>query len=284
MLLNELKQITEKDRQRKFQADYIKNHLKEYLQVYVLNYIYTSKKYTDRLIFTGGTCLRHVYGLNRLSEDIDLDCLDDVNTRSIQNELFDYFGKRYLYKGLYITRHQNGKQLRLKFPVLKELKLAKDSESDLLFVKVDFSDLESINYKVLTTLKSLYGFNYLVTHYDLPTLMAGKISAIFQRQRLVGKQNREIIKGRDYFDLLWYLQKGVVPNLKVVRDKLNEEIFMDDLIRRLNQKVDLATSKYPSDFKKDIIPFIENPDIVDKYVEKYKENYLESVKYLTGKK
>ena len=50
----------------------IRNKLKEYLQDIILYIIYSNKKYKD-LIFYGGTLLRKVYGLNRLSEDLDFE-------------------------------------------------------------------------------------------------------------------------------------------------------------------------------------------------------------------
>ena len=56
---------------------FIRNVLKEELQNFILNFIYTSK-YKD-LIFTGGTCLRKNYGLNRLSEDLDFDYINKLN-------------------------------------------------------------------------------------------------------------------------------------------------------------------------------------------------------------
>ncbi|KKR75172.1 MAG: hypothetical protein UU18_C0012G0013 [Parcubacteria group bacterium GW2011_GWB2_40_8] len=50
-------------------ALYKRNLLKEYLQVLVLDYIYSSDKYSG-LVFYGGTCLAHCFGLPRLSEDL----------------------------------------------------------------------------------------------------------------------------------------------------------------------------------------------------------------------
>lgn len=46
--------------------------LKEYLIKDILAFIYRHSQYR-KLSFYGGTCARVVYGLNRLSEDIDLD-------------------------------------------------------------------------------------------------------------------------------------------------------------------------------------------------------------------
>ncbi|MFH2062030.1 MAG: nucleotidyl transferase AbiEii/AbiGii toxin family protein [Candidatus Beckwithbacteria bacterium] len=280
MIIDELKEIVRNETQKGFSNAYIKNSLKEYLQVYILNYIYTSDKYKQALIFTGGTCLRHCYGLNRLSEDIDFDQKTTINTNDLKRDLFDYFKKNYLYKDLKISVKQKGRQLLLKFPVLKALELASESESDLLYVKLDISLNESKNFQVKTTLKNLYGFNYIMLHYDLPTLMAGKISAIFQRQRFWGKTNQETIKGRDYFDLLWYLDQKVVPNMKRVNDSIEENINLKELVNRLNKKVLLATGKFKLDLKRDLLPFISNNLIIDDYLKSYRQNYLSKVKYL----
>lgn len=46
--------------------------LKEVLHAHVLDYLYNHPIYR-RLNFYGGTCLHVVYGLNRLSEDLNLD-------------------------------------------------------------------------------------------------------------------------------------------------------------------------------------------------------------------
>ena len=60
---------------------YKRNLLKEYLQVLILDFIYSSPKYGG-LIFYGGTCLAHCFGLRRLSEDIDF--VDDKKEIDIE--------------------------------------------------------------------------------------------------------------------------------------------------------------------------------------------------------
>ena len=46
--------------------------LKDVLQAYVLDFLYNHPAYRH-LNFYGGTCLHVMYGLNRLSEDLDFD-------------------------------------------------------------------------------------------------------------------------------------------------------------------------------------------------------------------
>ena len=73
---------------------YLRNLLKEELQVFVLYFIYTGKH--KDLIFTGGTCLRKFYNLPRLSEDLDFDIKDkDFDFLKFQSDLKNYFIKDY---------------------------------------------------------------------------------------------------------------------------------------------------------------------------------------------
>jgi predicted nucleotidyltransferase component of viral defense system len=282
MIISELEAIVIKEKQKGRLDAFIKSALKEYLQVYVLNFIYTEKAYSDKLIFTGGTCLRHCYNLNRLSEDIDLDQIKMINLNQLKDNLLDYFKRKYLYQDLKIAIKQQGKQLLLKFPVLQTLKLADLSASDWLYVKIDLAPVGSKNYQTQTSLKNLYGFNYITTHYDLGSLMAGKIAAVLGRRRFQGKENQEIVKGRDYFDLLWFLDKKTDLNFKMLNDLLKEKkaLTKQELVDRLNNKVRLATTKFKLSFKQDLQPFIENNLIIDDYVDNYLKNYQEKVKYL----
>ena len=68
---------------------------------------------------------------------------------------------------------QRGNQIVLKFPVLHKLGLAKNNKSNLLYVKLDFSKNPSKYFDLQTTSKSIYGFNFVAKHYDLPSLMSG---------------------------------------------------------------------------------------------------------------
>lgn len=51
----------------------------------------------------------------------------------------------------------------------------------------------------------------MIKHYDIETLMAGKMIACLERVFKKGDTGIEI-KGRDFYDLIWYMEKGVDPN------------------------------------------------------------------------
>jgi predicted nucleotidyltransferase component of viral defense system len=252
---------------------YIRSTLKEYLQTLILEYIYTSKEYNSNFIFTGGTCLRHVFGLERLSEDLDFDLLEDIDSTKLAENIQKYFVSNMKYNDFDIAVKQKGRQILLKFPCLKKLGLVDENESNLLHIKMDLLKVVGSSYELEKTAKSIFGLNFVVLHYDLPSLFATKITALLTRNLLFGKEDREIIKGRDFFDLLWYLKNDVKVNLAFVQERLGEKVTEKELKKRIEEKVRLATTKFKNDFKNDLLPFIENPEFVLNYIENYASEF-----------
>ena len=273
MIDQELENIVRTLREKRLHDAYTRNALKEYLQVSVLYFLYTSPTYRQKLIFTGGTCLRHFYGLERLSEDIDFDCIDALPSRKLLGDLERFFHSKYHYRDLQTALKQNGNQILLKFPVLKKLGLASENESDFLYIRLDLAILPSENYSILTTSKSSFGINYAAKHYDLSSLMAGKLHAILKRTYLKGKENRSVIKGRDYFDLLWFVKQGVCPNIQRLADMLGENINWQALEAQVDEKVAMFVSKHKSEYRADMTPLIQNPDILEIYIDNYEQEY-----------
>ena len=270
MIINYIQEIIQAEKLKGSNELYIRSAIKEYLQILVLQFIYTNSDYKSSLIFTGGTCLRHFYGLERLSEDLDFDKVNYLNVEKLASDIQEYFVSSLQYKDLQISIKQQGKQILLKLPILRNLGLATESDSDLLYVKSDISEILGKSYKTEKTAKSAFGYNFVALHYDLPSLFAGKITAILTRNLLTGRENSQTIKGRDFYDLLWYLKKGVRVNLQLVREKLNEsELDIASLNLRISEKVNLACTKNKSNFKTDLIPFITNPGFVTDYVENF---------------
>lgn len=280
MIIEEMRSLVNKPSVQNKSSLYIRSLLKEFLQIYVLNFIYLNQKYNKVFVFTGGTCLRHCFGLNRLSEDLDFDLKKPINMTELKNSIEIYFKTEFMYEDLLTSVLQKDRQLLLKFPVLRDLGLATQSESDLLYVKIDLSPMTSDIFDENTTLKSINNFNYLVTHYDLPSLMANKIVTVLTRQRFLGKENTKVIKGRDYFDLLWFLNKNTIPNLARVNDLLKSSYSIPGLLNLLDEKVKIATTVSKQYFKQDLTPFVDNPLILDGYLESFETNYNQSKMYL----
>jgi len=243
-----------------------RNVLKNYLQILVLDFIYADRKYSQ-LIFYGGSCLAHCYKQPRLSEDLDfVDLKKEIEIPELAEDLERYFKKN---TDLEVKAVPQKFRIYLKFPLLRELGLAGKSESDLLFLKIEiFKKFDfCTDYKI--EIIPLFKFNrtVLVKTFDLPTLMATKIQAVLLRKwEKTDKSGKTLatVKGRDYYDLLWYLEKGVMPNFKCMKGITNKEEFKEQLLSAI-MKVDTRSIRI------DLESLIDNPELVKNLSKNIKE-------------
>jgi len=268
MIIQELKTIVTNKIEADVPKEVIRNLLKQHLQYYFLNFLYNSE-YGRHLIFIGGSALRVCYGLNRLSEDIDMDTEQGatIDKKELAEDILKYFKQKLLVDNVEYSISGFYEKIYFKFPILKELGLANDNDSDKLYVKLEISDAISGTYQTDLTSVSALGFNFIIRNYNLETLMASKICAIFTRKYFRGDDDNFNFKGRDYFDLLWYLQKGIVPNMEFIKDTLKID-SLEELYLKLNDLVQKIDVKY---LKEDLIPLFEDGAFIDNYCEHYKE-------------
>lgn len=235
-----------------------RNLLKEYLQIVVLNFIYSHKDYSQ-LLFYGGSALAHCFDLQRLSEDLDfIDETKKINIPRLAKDLEDYFRKR---TDLEVKTTVQKFRIYLKFPILRDLGLSTREETDMLFLKVEVYSEFDFCTKYSTDIRPVFKFNrsVLIKTLDVSTLMATKIRAIlFRKWEKTDKQGKitEKVKGRDCFDLLWYLQKGIQPNLSCIEGFEN----MKDLKERLLAIVSNIDNK---SIQLDLEALISNPGFVN---------------------
>jgi len=235
-----------------------RNILKDYLQILVLDYIYSSREYSN-LIFYGGSCLAHCFSLPRLSEDLDfVDIAQNCDLNKLSYDITRSVKEEF---GIDIKTSVQKFRIYLKFPVLQSLSLAEKGESDLLFLKIEvFKDFAYCNrYK--TEIRPLFKFNrsILVRTFDISTLMSTKINAVLRRLWVrTDKEGRELarVKGRDYFDLMWYLEKGIIPNMNCVIGIKDVDVLKKKLLENL-ERVDKSSIKI------DLEPLIENTAFVE---------------------
>lgn len=248
---------------------FIRTLLKEAVQDYVLNFVYNNKKY-KQLIFTGGTCLRKIYGLPRLSEDLDFDFIDRLDIKSFSNDVKEYFIKIVHYGNLETKISNNKKTVFIKFPtLLKEISVnVNTSQSSLLFVRCDFSEEEK-NAPAKTEINSISSsdFTFFVLSCDLSTLFANKIIAFLTREFFKGKKQNIPFKGRDLFDLNWFFDQSVKssfelqPNWKRIYKKLtvrSKEQILNMIVKKTKEIREKGNEK---NIYNDLLPFIESANI-----------------------
>lgn len=249
----------------------LRNTLKETIQFYILDFI-GSSVWGKRLVMKGGTCLRFCFGLPRLSEDLDFDIegKGDLPVDKFGTAIKDHFVKTLKFSQIGIKLANNKRTIYLKFPVLRDLGFARNKgESDWLHVRIDLAPATVPDYLVEISLKSAPDFSFLIRRYSLPDLFAGKINAILTREKLEGKVKTERFKGRDFYDLVWFLEKGVKPNWQMVKKATGLDQKKATL--KLKKKISRVT---PEMLKRDLLPFFFNPAFV--------ENFAKSWHHLAG--
>lgn len=277
MLFNLLKDFVSQKKQASWPEYVIKNALKEYLQFPVLAYLYSQKKYQN-FIFMGGSALRIIHGLPRLSEDLDFNLskadYNKLDLKVLGEEIKKYFQDQFLMTIDY--RVQGKIRLYLKFPILKDLGLADSgakgqsgvgTESDFLYVKIEVSvdDFNQPEYEIAPI--SNFGFNFIVKAYSLKFLMTGKISAILDRAWFKGKDNEIDIKGRDYYDLFWYLEKGIEPDFKTLALKFKVK-NMAELKVILKEKITSSVTAVKLHY--DLVNFFSEQEFISSFCNNYK--------------
>jgi len=246
------------------------NQLREFLQLLTLKSLEENGYFRD-IAFVGGTALRIIYDLNRFSEDLDFSLFNSRN--------YD-FDK--IIESLERTYKQNNLKVSMRLKPDKTVNSAFIRFENLLY-DLGLSPLRdqklSIKLEVDTNPPaaskselSMVNKNYVIAinHYDLPSLFAGKCHALLFRK---------YAKGRDYYDLLWYLSKGIEPNYALLENaisqteskeiKLNSETCLELLKERIRE----------ADFKKilnDLEPFLLDPSEA-KYFNK--EHFLSVLKF-----
>lgn len=248
--------------------DFLRNLLKEEIQVFVLNFIYTSPKYKN-LIFTGGTCLRKFYQLPRISEDLDFDYEEgSLDFGLLQKDLKKYFEEEIQYKDLDL-KFKN-ETIFLRFPVLKEIGFSKESDSDVLFLRLDFAAVKGNDFNTEKLLFSSYDFSFLAKTFDFSTLLSNKIAAFLTREYKKGDKQTEPFKGRDVFDLVWMLgeakKMGKTVNLKQL-NTLTGIKSMNEASKRILEKAGKINSK---DLFNDLKGFFEDLNFISDFCQNFK--------------
>jgi predicted nucleotidyltransferase component of viral defense system len=247
-----------------------KNAIKEIIQEIVLSGLGRTNFFT-KAAFYGGTALRIFYGLNRFSEDLDFTLLvSDFSFKfddyiSVLNDEVESLGLKLDIKEEIKQEETNIKSVFLKgntkdhflvfYPNIND-------ETSILHadekIKVKFEiDINPPKYATTEIKNRLLPSPYQVRVYDLPSLFAGKIDALLSRSW----KNR--VKGRDFYDYVFFLAMDVPVNIKHLKDRLVQSKYIDysfdlnqlSLIKLLNNKFKMVDY---NEAKRDVIPFIKN--------------------------
>jgi len=253
-------------------AETRRNALKEELQFYVLNFIYHHSEYNSWIMY-GGSSLRIIHGLDRMSVDLDFEISHAITEKfleELKKEVEGHFINTYgAGADFLIVKITTGRGLLLKFHVGEELSSGHPSKQ--VHVKIDLNHF--VAPKTVTERRPINRdqLSFVIITYNMSSLMASKLAAIFLRgTRGVGEATYEE-KGRDIYDLLWYMNKKVVPDFDYLIakgiDAKDPRALFDKLTLQINKVSD-------ENLKQDLEPLFVDKTYIQNWLKNWRESYL----------
>jgi len=231
-----------------------RNMVREYLQARILGALQRAGAMLP-LAFHGGTALRFLYATARYSEDLDF-ALERASSpydlRAYLRRIRSEFAAEGYALDIKVSDKRAVHSAFIRFPgLLRELELS-PHRGEVLAVKVEVDTKPPAGAELTTSIVRRHVVLQL-HHHDRSSLLAGKLHAILQRPYL---------KGRDLYDLLWYLSdpQWPAPNLVLLDNALRQTNWTGGLLTERNwRKVvrDRLRAVAWSEAVADVRPFLD---------------------------
>ena len=234
-----------------------RNLTREYLQALILHSLQRAGAMIP-LTFHGGTALRILYGSQRYSEDLDF---------ALEGNRDFYDFRKYL-KSIWSDLEAQGFESTLKlndqkvvhsafvrFPGLPYELNFSPHEDETLSIRLEVDTNPPTGAGIQTSLVRKYIVLHL-QHHDQASLLAGKLHAILQRP---------FLKGRDLYDLLWYLSDPdwPQPNITLLNNALVQTGWDAEPLTSISWRQVVGKQLERIDWDSvwsDICPFLEPDD------------------------
>ena len=208
------------------------------------------------LAFQGGTALRFLFGLPRFSVDLDF-ALERPERSPFELAQVEERIRAQLRREGYevVTRGRTDRVVEstlLSFPGLLYEAGLSAHESQRLSIRIEVDTKPPAGAGLTTTIVRRHALLNL-QHHDRPSLLSGKLHAILQRGWA---------KGRDLFDLFWYLSDPTWPgpNLAFLNNALRQTGWEGSALDNSAWKPVLREQVESMDWdaaERDVAPFLE---------------------------
>ena len=239
--------------------------------------------------FYGGTALRIFYGLDRFSEDLDFSLLE-VDEAFMLEPYFSAILTEFESLGIKVSIKEKEKvqQSSIESAFLKTETIWKELVLEDVVKQTGVKSNKPIKIKIEVDRRPPLGFkteekllirpfSFYVKCFTRPCLFAGKLHALLYR-----KWNNRV-KGRDWYDLEWYIKKGIPLDLdhflsraKDTGDWEADEITREQLIELLKNKIDSVSF---SSIKDDVVRFIKDDHSLSIWSASYFNDLVEKMKF-----
>ncbi|MCP4374284.1 MAG: nucleotidyl transferase AbiEii/AbiGii toxin family protein [Deltaproteobacteria bacterium] len=241
------------------------NALKEIIQEIVLLGLWRSKFY-EKAVFYGGSALRILHKLDRFSEDLDFSLIQPETAFDIKKYLGAVKSELELW-GFEVSIKKKDKKkntgaiesafikANTLIHLLKIDSNLKTHKNAVMKIKLEIDQEPAIGFT--SDLKyHLHPIPFTIKTMALPSLFAGKMHALLCRTI------RTNIKGRDWYDLIWFVKNNIPCDLHYLKNKmaqtdhidLSEVLTKKKLVKLISKKINEI------DFflaKSDVEPFLK---------------------------
>jgi predicted nucleotidyltransferase component of viral defense system len=239
--------------------------------------------------FYGGTALRIFHGLDRYSEDLDFSLLEKDPSFSL-TPYFSAITDEFEALGLRVSIREKDKRIKtqidsafLKSETLWQELVLEDivkqhgiSSNKSIKIKIEIDRIPPLGFETEEKLL-IKPFSFYVNCFSLPSLFAGKLHALLFRKW----KNR--VKGRDWYDMEWYIRKGVPLNIphfllraRETKDWNEETINKEQVLELLKDKIHSVSF---DSVKDDVRKFIRNDEQLAIWNADYFNDLIEKMKF-----
>jgi predicted nucleotidyltransferase component of viral defense system len=261
--------------------------LREIIQEITLAGLYRSG-FFEKAAFYGGTALRIFHGLERFSEDLDFSLLN-VNPDFSLEPYLQSTVRELAALGVKVSIQDKEKinNSKIDSAFLKADTVWKELVIQSIMKQESLNSRKGIKIKIEIDTKPPLGFSteekllirpfsFYTKCFTLSDLFAGKMHALLFRKW----GNR--VKGRDWFDMEWFIRKNVPLHLNHFRiramdsgDWSNEPLDRENLFQLLTEKIDQVSFDL---VRKDVTPFIKDDSSLKIWSSQYFKDLIRLIK------
>lgn len=239
--------------------------------------------------FYGGTALRIFYGLDRYSEDLDFSLLESDPNFSLA-PYFSVIIDEFESLGIRVSIREKDKRIKtpiesafLKSETIWQELVLEDvvkqhgiSSNKSIKIKIEIDRIPPLGFDIEEKLL-VRPFSFYVNCFSLPSLFAGKLHALLFRKW----KNR--VKGRDWYDMEWYIRKGVPLNTQhflnraiETNDWKEKTITNEQILQLLTEKINDVSFEA---VKEDVRRFIPNDEKLKIWSANYFKDLIQKMKF-----
>ena len=239
--------------------------------------------------FYGGTAIRIFYGLDRYSEDLDFSLLEPDPNFSLA-PYFSVIIEEFEANGIRVSIREKDKRVKtpiesafLKSETIWQELVLEDvvkqhgiSSNKSIKIKIEIDRIPPLGFETEEKLL-VKPFSFYVNCFSMPSLFAGKLHALLFRKW------KSRVKGRDWYDMEWYIRTGVPLNTQHflrraldTNDWETAHISKEQILQLLTEKINAVSFEA---VKEDVRRFIPNDEKLNIWDAQYFNDLIQKMRF-----